>query len=349
MSKSKIICHFCGGAATVIADSVVNGIADLGDGFSDIVFSYLDTSRANIDKIQPRGEFYQIIQKGHGEADLDGSGAERRINAKNIALNVNDYLNKHKYLRKETKEYHMVMFSASGGSGNTIGVYILKALMERDIPAFAVIIGDSSNALYAINTLNVLATLNKFAIDLKKPLSIIYVNNHRYYTDGIASAEKAANKYLFVTLTAMSLFLSGDNEGIDNQDMANFIDQSNYKTINVKPGLYGVHVYSKDISLPEGATPTVARVLTLNNQDFNLKTTLLHYKRGVVSNTNVFGVVKEEQFPLILVSYANFFSIEEQSLKPTTDNFYNVADNIVSNQVKGSANSSLDEDTGLIL
>lgn len=349
MAQGNIIAHFCGGAAINIADRVVNTIADLGEGFSKIHFSYLDTSRANIDKISPRGEFFKIETKSYGKEEIAGSGGERREHAKDIIANVNDYLNKHKFLRKETNEYHMVTFSASGGSGNTLGVFIIKALMERNIPVFAVVVGDSSNAMYAINTLNVLATLNKMAIDNKKPLSLIYVNNHSYSNDGVDAAEKSANKVLFTSIAAMSLFLSGDNEGIDNQDMINFIDQSNYTTIKVKPGLYGTHIYSKDISLPDGATPTMARVLTLANQDFTLRTTLLHYKRGIVTNPNVFNTITEDQFPLIVVNYANFFALEEKSLKPTTDNYYNVASNIESTQVTGSANSSLDEETGLIL
>lgn len=349
MSQSTIITHLCGGAAINIGNDVLNPISDLGEGYSKIIFNYLDTSRANIDKIQPRGEFFLVTTKSHGKEAIDGSGGERREHAREIIANVNDYLNKHKFLRKETNEYHLVAFSSSGGSGNTLGAYIIKALMERSIPVFAVVIGDSSNAMYSINTLNVLATLNKFALDANKPLSLIYVNNNNYMSNGIAAAEKTANQILFTTLTTMSLFLSGDNEGIDNQDMINFVDQSNYTTIKVKPGLYGTHIYSKEMTLPNGATPTMARILTLPGQDFNLSATLLHYKRGIVTNANVFSCIKEDQFPLMLVNYANFFSIEEANLRKATDDYLNVANNIVSNQVQGSTNSNYDEDTGLIL
>lgn len=350
MSRGIVHTHACGGAAASIAENVISAIAGLGDGFAEFKLNYLDTSRVNYDKLaDPKGDLFLIKTKSHGKEEINGSGTERYTHAKDIMLNVNDYLNQHKHIRKETNEYHMVIASASGGSGSTASVFVAKALMERDIPVFMVIVGDSSNAMYSINTLNTLATLNKFAIELNKPLSVIYVNNQKYYTNGLSAAEQAANKELFSTLTSVALFLSGDNEAMDNQDMINFIDQSNYRTIKVKPGLYGLHVYSKDINLPEGATPTVSRVLTLQNQDFDLKANMLHYKRGFVNNQNVFSVIKEEQFPLIMVNYANFFSIEEKILKPQTDDYYNIANNITSNQVTGSSNSAVDEETGLIL
>ena len=234
-------------------------------------------------------------------------------------------------------------------TGSVLLPLLTRELLRRDIPVFCVVIGDSSNAMFCINTLNTLATLNKFAIEANKPLSIVYYNNSNYFVDGLSAAEKSVNKQLFVTMTAMSLFLSGTNGKLDNQDIINFIDQSNYRTITLKPGLYGLHVYSKDINLPEGATPTNARILTTEGQDFALRADILHYKQGDVTVSNVFETIKPEQFPLYLVTYSNFFALEEGALKPQTENFYNIQDSIVNNQITGSSRSSVDDDTGLIL
>ena len=350
MAKGKIIAHFCGGAAANIADHVMRVVADLGEGFSDVTFNYLDTSRANYDKLpDARGDLFLVVNKAYGSKTMEGSGGERSGKLGEIAANIPDYLNNKKFLKKEPDEYHMVVFSGSGGSGNTAGVLVTKELLKRSIPVFCVVVGDSSNAMFCINTLNTLATLNKFAIELGKPLSVIYYNNSNFFVDGLSAAEREVNKQLLVTLSAVSLFLSGANGKLDNQDIIHFIDQSHYRTISLKPGLYGLHVYSKDINLPEGATPTNARILTTEGQDFALRADILHYKQGVVDVANVFETIKPDQFPLYFVTYSNFFALEEKALKPQSENYYNIADSIVNNQVTGSSRSSVDDETGMIL
>lgn len=348
--QGKIVCHFCGGCATSIAGKVVTSIADLGEGFASIEFNYIDTSRVSYDKLpDPRGELFLVTNKDHGGTTIHGSGGERRLKSVEIMKNIPDYLNQHKIFKVDPGVYHAVFFSASGGSGSTIGLFIVKALLERNIPVICVVVGDSSSGIYTINTLNALATLNKVALDLNKPLSLIYINNTNFFTSGTATAERDANSYLAKTLTGLSLFLSGNNGELDNQDILNFIDQSKYGTISVKPGLYGVHIYSKEINLPEGATPTGMRILTVGEQDFAVNPSILHFKRGYVTNGNALNVIKDEQYPLYMVNYANFFALEEKILRPQTENVYNVAENIVNDQVKGTSKSHLDEETGLIL
>lgn len=349
-NTGKIIAHFCGGAGINLSQEVVDPISSLGTGFSDIVFNYVDSSEANYKTLKnARGELFLVQNKDYGAKTMHGSGGDRGLKAAQIMANIPDYLNSRKYMKKEPDEYHMVVFSASGGTGSVSGPLLTRELIRRSIPVFCVVVGDSSNVMYSINTLNTLATLNKFALDNGKPLSVIYYNNSNFYTDGLGAAKKAVNKQLFVTLSAMSLFLSGKNDDIDNQDIVNFIDQSNYKTVEVKPGLYGLHVYTKDINLPEGATPTNARILTAPDQDFGLKANIMHFKQGVVSDTSVFESIPVDQFPLYLVTYSNFFSIEEAALRPQTENGYNIVDNVVNNQVSGTSRSNVDEDTGLIL
>lgn len=348
--KGKIVCHFCGGCATSIASKVMTTVADLGDGFADIEFNYIDTSTSSYDKLKdPRGELFLIENKEYNGTTIQGAGGERAIKAKEVLANIPNYLNKQKMFKVDPGVYHAVFFSASGGSGNVSGVYIVKSLLERNIPVFCVVVGDNSSGMYSINTLNALATLNKIAMDFQKPLSLIYVNNTNFYKDGAATAEKDANVYLTTTMTGVSLFLSGQNGELDNQDMLNFIDQSKYRTVQVKPGLYGVHIYSKNIELPEGATPTGMRILTIGEQDFHVNPSILHFKRGYVTNPNALNIIQQEQYPLYMVNYANFFALEEKVLKPMTDNAYNISENIVNSQVSGSAKSSVDEETGLIL
>lgn len=347
MDKNTMIIHGAGGAGINICDKVFNMVSELGDGFANVKFNYIDTSTANIDKIEPKGQFWLVKTKQHSKETINGSGSERKTHVGDIMANVVEYLDNNKITKKIPGEYHLVISSGSGGSGSVLNSLIIKNLLERDIPVISVLIGDSSNGLSAINTLNTLASLNQIAKSTKKPLSIVYVNNHAMAESGLHNAEKEANKVLFNTMSTLALFLSSKNEAIDGQDMASIIDQSHYKTIDITPGLYGLTIYSKKIDLPKGSVPTVGRTLTINNRDFDTGLTLLHHKRGYVTEENALDIYKE-QFPLHMISYANFFSIEEKSLKSVTENYYNIMNSIKSEDVGGSSRSNVDDDSGLV-
>lgn len=113
--QSVLVVHGLGGCGINITDSVFSKIADLGDGFAKLKFHYFDTSRANIDKITPRGEFWMVKTKSFGKGEINGSGAERRTNGKDIMDNAKEYLDTNKYLAKNSREFHCVVSSASGG------------------------------------------------------------------------------------------------------------------------------------------------------------------------------------------------------------------------------------------
>lgn len=350
MPRNTIVLHAAGGCGISQSETVFGKISELGDGFANIKFNYLDTSMANINKITPRGEFWLVKTKEHSKAAIHGSGAERKFNALDIVANVNEYLDKNKYLKKVPNEFHVVICSASGGTGSVISAVLVQQLLSKNIPVIAVITGDSSNALSAINTLNTLASFTNIARAAHKALSVIYANNHLLVKDngGMRTAEEAVDKILLNIMTTVSMFLSGQNEALDNQDMVNIIDQSQYKTIQIEPGLYGLTVHSKEIKLPEGSIPTVGRTLTLPGSDFDTNLTLLHHKRGYVDNENVINILKEESFPIHMLAYANFFKLEEENLKKITDDYYHIMNNIKQEHMTGASKSNHDDETGLV-
>lgn len=344
---NKIIVHACGGTGIKVADKVVNNVATLGDGFSDIVIRYVDTSKADISKIEhdPKA-FWHIKSAEFGKDTLSGSGSERRHASKEISGDIKNYLNHFSIHEHGTGEYHLVIFSASGGSGGVIGSLIIKSLLAENMPVVSIVVGDSSNGLSAINTLNTLAGLNNIANKAKKPLNIMYVNNKDFADNGILSGIENANKAIFSSLSVLSLFLSGDNEALDNQDLLNIIDQSNYKTINIQPGLYALSTFSGKATLPQGAIPTVARTLTSAGISPDVGIQLLHHKSGIVRSENankIFG----KQYPLHLISSANLFGVESMNLKTVTDEYYDMMHKIEVQHVEGTTESD-ESDDGLV-
>ena len=354
--KNTLILHACGGCGINLADDVFNKVADLGSGYANVKFHYVDTSRANIDKIEPRGEFFQIRTKSNSLAEIQGTGADRRRFINDIIPGVKEYLDVNKYLELKRDEFHLVAFSTSGGSGSSIGPLIVRDLITRDIPVIAVVVGDSSNGINCINTVRTIDTLDAIAKQNKKCLSVIYINNHATLEskkDNLATmnnAEKEVNTILTNVMSLASIFLSGENEALDNQDMANIVDQSKYTNLSIEPGLYGLVFYSKNIvTSVEKAIPTVARTLTLKGENFDTNLTLLHHKRGYVEDDNVVELVKAENFPIHMVSYANFLLEEKKKLREIEQNYNNIMESLKQAQKEDDTTYDVDSDSGLVL
>jgi hypothetical protein len=291
-------------------------------------------------------EFHLVKNSGHSGAVINGSGGERKTNAKEIIGSVKEFLDNDGISEKVTGVYHLVVFSAAGGSGSVIGPMIIKNLLERRIPVIAVLVGDSSNGLSAINTLNTIATINNIAVGSDSALSVMYINNKNFNTGSVMHAREAADKAIFNSLSALALFLNGMNTDLDSQDLLSIIDQTAYSTIQIKPGLYALSTFSKEVSLPQGVIPTVGRSLTIPGISPDVGINLLHHKTGTVIDVNASAIYKE-QFPLHLVTAANFFVIEEQNLKSLTDEYQKMMDDISIKDITGTTASKAD-DSGLV-
>lgn len=346
--NNKMICHFCGGAAISVSDKVFRPVSELGDGFANVEFHYVDTSTANISKIQPLGEFWQVETSLHGKEKITGSGGERTAHINDARVSINKYLDNGKWTKMIPTEYHIVVSSASGGSGNVLAYFVADRLLRIGIPVVMVTIGDSSSGLMAFNTKNYLASLNNLAVQTGKALSIIYVNNHAIDGGAPISSEKEADKMLYNYISTLALFLSSNNGDIDAQDMRNIIDQASFKTIRVAPGLFGLQFFSKEVKLPAKAIPMGGRTLITPGVEFNHGLNLLHHKHGVIQHPDAIAIFKD-QLPLYMISSANFLTIENEGLEKVTNDYYNVMDSIEVKEVKGTTRSQVDEDTGLVL
>lgn len=354
--SNTLVFHAAGGCGINISDDVFSKLKDLGDGYADTRFHYVDTSRANIDKIKPLGDFFQITTKTNSLDQIQGTGADRKRFIHDVIPGVKEYLDKNKYLSLKRDEFHIVAFSTSGGSGSTIGPLIVKDLISRDIPVIALVVGDSSNGINCMNTVRTIDTLDAIAKQAKRCLSVIYFNNHSLLTTkkdsvhNLNNAEQEVNKIILSTMTLVSVFLSGDNEALDNQDMANIIDQSKYTNIEIQPGLYGLTLFMNNIATQvEGAIPTVGRSLTVKGENFDTNLTLLHHKRGYIEHTNVIEKIQKDNLPMHMISYANYLLVEKKNLETIEQNYNNILNSLQESQKLDDHKYNVDEETGLVL
>lgn len=343
--ENKIIAHVLGGGATRISDLVLRELVATSGGFPKWEFHYGDTSRANYDKIEPLGDITLLKSKFAGN-DLDGSGADRSANLEDIALGVEDYVNKHKILKNKIGEYHLVFFTASGGTSSVMGPLLIKDLLSKDINVIGVCVGDSSTAVSNRNTLNTLASLDSIAKGLDKSLSMIYYNNYTECTDNIKKGEEMVNTKLRNSLAILSVFLSGKNADIDNKDMEIFIEQRRYPTFKVPAGLMKLVLANKELELDKNVKATMVRSLTTGVERYDLEYDLIQSKNGIITDPEVLKLVKEH-VPLFAISLSNYFVKENNMLQDKVKYYQNLFSSLQSEEI--SASEDANKDFGIIV
>jgi len=272
---------------------------------------------------------------------------ERKTNVTAIMKSVEGYLDHNSYLGEVTGEYHVVVFSASGGSGSVIAPLLMANLRTRNIPTIAVTVGDSSNGLSCKNTLNTLATLDHMAKRMaKKPFSIYYLNNFAVDTNTAAARELTVNESIYNALSVFSLFLSGDNEDIDTKDMVNFLSPDNYSTITIAPALYSINIFTNgNIKNDPNAVNLIGRTLTAVDESYDMDITLLQHKHGRVVMDNVTKVLGDIT-PIHLILAGECLKAEHKALTNTVEEYDNIMNSITSTDLGGTDDAS---DCGLIL
>ena len=338
--RGTLIIHAAGGAGTNICHKDKknpNGVTALEElkKFDDTLcehrFHYIDTTDKTVKDFVNEIDFFRVTGDSHDGKVIDGSGGERGTNMDAISKSVARYLDERGYKSQKTGEYHLVVFSASGGSGSITAAVIIRSLLARDIPVIAVVIGDNTTGLYSQNTINTLATLSNIAKNPKinKPLSVIYLNNKDFGKVAFQAISNA-NKAIMDAVTMLSFFLSGRNSDLDHTDMLNIIDQSRQRSLapyvtGEKAGLYQLMFFTGDVSLPDSGIAYSARSLTDERTSPDIPNVeIFHAKHGIVNDEDLLEIFGQ-QFPLHMLSVANYLDAEEKTLHTTTENFHSAA------------------------
>jgi len=115
MRSNKMIIHYAGGAGINVARDIGDNLNTLGSGFCKIVPKYIDTSINNMSELG-KDNLWQVGSPEFGDATIHGSGGERRSNSAAIVDSVKKYLDANHYGKEVIGEFHVVVFSASGGT-----------------------------------------------------------------------------------------------------------------------------------------------------------------------------------------------------------------------------------------
>jgi hypothetical protein len=115
----------------------------------------------------------------------------------------------------EPNKVNIVIFSTGGGTGASLGPWIVRRLLERKIPVLALVIGDISSFNEQSNTVETLGSLYG-QVKLGHPVIFSYLENTQDTTHGEINA--AACGRIDNAITMFSL----ENDSIDEQDVKNF-------------------------------------------------------------------------------------------------------------------------------
>ena len=263
----KTIVHGCGGAGVSIVAKYVESLTK--DSMLNVETRYLDTSRADIDRFKDLNiENIHIITSKKLDTVIDGSGGRRDTNSTEIQDNINKYVDAFKYGHGEV---HIVVSSASGGSGSVASTLLIAALKKLNVTVIFICITDNSSLKYTEHSVNTLKYLelvgNKYSYKIP---TIMIANEER---------TEVTDKRVAIQIEALAILNSGHIKSFDTMDTKLFL--TNGYNDKDTGGIYTLSILSGDMSRLGDEYISTLRVLD-NGLNVKLPDGIGQYKIGII-------------------------------------------------------------------
>jgi len=282
-SNKKLVIHCCGGTGISIVDKSMDFLnkRDM-DKKAALDIKALDTSDANFKDTRRLKDldncFYRIESNSLSNSFLDGSGGVRAHSVDSIVKGVQKYMDKNGYTEARRGELHIILASASGGSGNVIATTLLNNMLNKDIPAFIILVGDDASAKYCENTVKTLKTVNNIAQKSDKAVALGYFLNNQ--TANYKKSQENVDISIAGMIDILRVF-NGYPRDLDFQDIRNIINPK-LKDFNLKNGVYILsykigEVIEEDI---KDIAPVISRTILIDSsshQPLEIKHTKIGY------------------------------------------------------------------------
>lgn len=265
---SKVIIHCCGGAGVTIGSKEIARLIE--DPALHVEVRYVDTSRADINSLSNIDEKKVFLI---GDGKLDGSGGLRDALEQEITRAMPEYVKK---LNVDKNDIHIVLSSASGGSGSLIAPRLIHNLKTLDIPAIYITLIDTSSIEYCNTSIKTLAHIDLMGRKYGYSIPTVIIDNK--------DAIKIVNARIGVRTELLTILLSATHKALDSADIRLFAGNAYDKEVR---GLVTIGVY-KENTIPNLKDSLISslRILT-NDHDFKIDTTVLskvkQYKIGYLS------------------------------------------------------------------
>jgi len=292
-----------GGAGANLLVGISNTLKEtmILEGHPKVNLFHLDTSSANKDVSSTvDASFHHIKSGGVENKELQGSGGVRAANVKETVANIKDFINANLDTINEDS-VNILVSSASGGSGSIISPLLKKQLMELNIPAIVILVGDSRSLAYAINTSDTVKTFHGIATSKDAAISMLYADNAE-------EPQADIDSYIADFCAMFVLFYNDKNLDMDPADMESFIDPTKRRPkIEIPAGIYdltadsGVDVAGRMATAAKNSPIVSSRIL---NDVECIAPVSLDEKRGRVYD-ELAKEYEKEAFPIILYLQTN--------------------------------------------
>lgn len=219
-----------------------------------------DTSAAN-----PVDDNLYPVERVPG---AEGSGGNKKQHAEKYPDFAKQMLAKY-----APNKLNIVIFSTGGGTGASLGPWIVRNLLQRKIPVLSIVVGDMSSFNEQSNTIGTLGSLYN-QTKLGNSVLFSYLENKQTVTQGEINAQAAAridNAIMMFNLT---------NERIDYADVKNFFFYNDI--VDADPVLTQL-TFLSDTDVPKYGRKAVAAISLYSNAD-EIKSpfeNILYRKAGV--------------------------------------------------------------------
>ncbi len=263
-----LVVYACGGMGVnvgkLIEDQVKAKTAE-GDNtkYANIVVNYIDTSEANT-------AFRGVKENLYLFEGMDGSGSMREKNIEVIAQSARDILLKH-----PPGDINMVIHSAGGGSGSTIGPMLASRLLADKKLVFCCTSQVGGMVTHLENTVDVLNNYEDIPKARRRFLPMLLCNNS-------VESESNVNNTIANAVQMLAILFSGSIERLDTADLDHWVNID--KITDHQPSVVLFDIVSDLKSIPKDSN--VHSVISLvDNIDtkFEFGRAIEYQKVGIMS------------------------------------------------------------------
>lgn len=134
-------------------------------------------------------------------------------------------------------DLNIIIHSASGGSGSTLGPLMVSHLLKEDKNVLVFMVGDATTRRFAFNSRDTIKSYESISRSTNKP-----VNAHYFENDGTRETLVDINKDISSLIMDYRMLFGGNIHGVDSADLKNFL---NYQYVTpVTPALTLANVIS---------------------------------------------------------------------------------------------------------
>ena len=195
--------------------------------FADLTVCMVDTSRSNLNSV---GEIAEQDTYLIGAGEKDGAGKVRKDIHPQVVEALPEIMGKF-----NDCDFHVVLFSASGGSGSVIGALVLAELVKRGKAAVGIVVGSHESTLTATNTVRTIQGLDNLArTTIGLPIVVAFHNNHEN------THKNQVDEAIAAQISELAILVSRQHHGLDTSDIVSWLRFDRTTTVPAQLALFDI-------------------------------------------------------------------------------------------------------------